>query len=1120
VLAILLLAVLMVSIEGNHRILFGISISKAETSEALASAPNPLNRVFINQSFDTEPVRAIPTNWTILYPQYGNISVVNSTWYGSGATGKSGMILDSYTENNPVAYRLFPQQNGTVVISFAIKPTSNLGVKKTIEVYVDDSNFSGACIAFKNGQIGYQDRYYGFSVLRNSYVPDRWYKIKMTLNIPKNSYSIYIDDHLVQANAAFTGPCDQIHRIAFNETSGQDTDLLPVAFIDEILGVQGIEIPTDYGTIQEGINAANQGDIVFVTRQRTYFEGIVIPTGKDGIWLYGENVNTTIIDASFAQSGYGQSATNGISVHANNVRISGLTIRSTPYGAGIEIDGTYNTIENSIVINGLEDGIDVSAANNTITGSVIKTNLKCGVLITSSNTTLTGNIIESNDQQAVLVSGWNSDIEDNVIRSNLGCGIQILQGEQNLIRNNTIRKNGIGIECDANAKNNLIYENRLINNTLQASNADATNAWDDGYPYTPDREVGGGNFWSDFNSADMCSGKYQDQQNLGLLPAPDGICDRPYNLSLTGVDNYPLFLVQNVTQNPLDPASITYITPLNVTATILNYVDIGDAHLEVQLGSDRLNISMTISGNRLRGIVPAQKYGTNVTYNVTAHAESAEVIVKSANYPLSGPYFVGDKTGPTIGAPIPNPAAPTVNQPILITVNVTEPQNASGVNKVSLTYYVLGTPWTTNMNFTGNNAYSANIPSQTWESNLSMIITAIDNAGNPTSLPFNISTPKLTVIYKNVIYDDSCIIDFGVLSPGQIVTDGNLRFNNTGGGNLAWAINLTNVPTWLKMTPFSGTIASGRGAVVTITVNTTGLNKDQYEAVLTVTASGLVPTYRIIVRFITREIVIDDSYASSVAPRRSNVNTTQFYGFHATWTNRSESVVGMIKVIGIGWITVDEFGWANFTDTSLDPVERTYYVEDVNFTYQTYPIRNFTQEASNLTTIWDRVRITPGGSSHQITTVGKTEEVWFNAVYESDNTLLNGTNGVLYLDTYEYDLNTEAWNLKTATEPMSWSVANNRWEKSYSFDSQGSRNFTVSKVDDKLFNLTTMQNLAGDTTITWLAGGVSLGNSGIPIWAIVSIALTLGFGMTAISMILIKSSRNRISKEDFKTRKK
>lgn len=1119
VLTIFLLTTLIASIQINNGVFFGIPVSKADSSEALSTAIDPLNRVFINQSFDTEPVGSIPTNWTVSYPQYGNISVVNSVWYGSGATGKSAMIVDGYTDSNPVPYRRFLQQTNMVVISFAIRPTSNIGVKKTIEVFVDDGNFNGACIVFKDGQIGYETKNFGFNVLRNSYVPDKWYKIKLILNVQQNIYSISIDDHLIQASAAFTGTCTQIQRIVFNETSGQNAQLLPVAYIDEILGLQGIEIPKDYGTIQEGINAASQGDLIFVTKQRTYLESITIPIGKDGIRLYGEDVSTTIIDGSFDQI----SMTNGISVHANYVRISGLTVRSTPYGTGILIDGASNIIENNIVVNGLGDGIDVSGTNNTIRGNAIRTNLNCGVQVTGSNTTLTGNIIESNSQQGLLISSWNSDIEDNVLRLNIGCGIQISQGEQNFIRNNTIKKNGIGIECDGGAKRNLIYENRFINNTLQASNADATNAWDDGYPYVPSKELGGGNFWSNFASADIYSGKNQDQQSPGLLPAPDGICDNPYSLSPTGVDNYPLFLIQNVTQNPADPTKINYTTLVNVTATILNSVDMGDAHLEVQYDSSRQNISMTISGNTLKGTIPAQKYGTKVTYDATVHADSAEISVKSANYPLPGPYFVGDQLAPNISTPIINPPVPSIGQSISISVNVTEPQNASGVNTVYFTYIFLGTPWTANMSATGNNTYSGNLFPQNADGTLNMTITAIDNAGNSATKNFTgiVATPELNASYKKVICTSPFVIDYGVLSPGQKLVDSNLRFNDTGGGVLNWSISLISVPKWIKITPSNGTIASGNSTAMTISVDTTGLGAGSYEANFTVTANGSVPSFIITVRIIVRGIIIDYSHASSVAPVRSDVNTTQLYGFHVAWNNLSDPVVGNIMVKGIGWVSVDASGWADFNDSSSVPTMRTYYVEEVNITYQTYFVTSFVQKASNLTTIWDDVKITGGGSSHQITTVGSTEIVWFTAVYAYDNTPFNGTNGVLYLDTYEYDLTAQSWSLKTATEPVHWSEANNRWEESYSFSSQGSRNFVASKVDDKLFNLTTIKDLWGPVTITWLVGGTTtLSTLGTPSWAIVSIALTLALGMAAIVIIVIRPLKNRTSKEDFKTREK
>ncbi len=104
---------------------------------------------------------------------------------------------------------------------------------------------------------------------------------------------------------------------------------------------------------------------------------------------------------------------------------------------------------------------------------------------------------------------------------------------------------------------------------------------------------------------------------------------------------------------------------------------------------------------------------------------------------------------------------------------------------------------------------------------------------------------------------------------------------------------------------------------------------------------------------------------------------------------------------------------------------------------------------------------------------------------------------------------------------MNWSAANDRWEKSYSFSTQGSRNFTVSKVGDNLFNLTTIQDLWGPVTITWLAGGTNtLSTLGMPSWAIISIALTLAFGMAATLIILIRPPKNRASKEDFKSREK
>ena len=59
-----------------------------------------------------------------------------------------------------------------------------------------------------------------------------------------------------------------------------------------------IYVPTDYHTIQEAMNHATSGDIIFV-HNGTYYENIVI---DKSVSLIGENRNLTIIDGEGAGS--------------------------------------------------------------------------------------------------------------------------------------------------------------------------------------------------------------------------------------------------------------------------------------------------------------------------------------------------------------------------------------------------------------------------------------------------------------------------------------------------------------------------------------------------------------------------------------------------------------------------------------------------------------------------------------------------------------------------------------------------------------------------------------------------------------------------------------------------
>lgn len=123
----------------------------------------------------------------------------------------------------------------------------------------------------------------------------------------------------------------------------------------------------------------------------------------------------------------------------------------------------------------------------------------------------------------------NCTISDNNITSN-HVGIQ-LDAANNLISRNNIVGNFIGLWVMGGGSIydfNWIYHNNFIGNSAQTywDYGYAPQVLDNGYP-------SGGNFWSDYNGADLYSGQYQN------VSGSDGIGDTPYDMR-GGLDYYPL----------------------------------------------------------------------------------------------------------------------------------------------------------------------------------------------------------------------------------------------------------------------------------------------------------------------------------------------------------------------------------------------------------------------------------------------------------------------------------------------------------------------------------------------------------------------------------------------------
>jgi len=297
-----------------------------------------------------------------------------------------------------------------------------------------------------------------------------------------------------------------------------------------------ITVPDDYQKIQEAINAANQGDTIFV-KAGTYNEDYVAL--NKSISLVGDNQKSLIYYHSSL----------GFVVTANEVHLTGFTITNIEAGQGHAIDIANSSgciIENNLIENNLV-GISLyaSSSGNTISGNTLEKNERSIELIDSSS-----NTISDNNITGALVSGISLDVSSgNIVSGNRisdltdGMGALMLWKSSNNIISRNLLFGGnpmLMIACSSNtlsenfvmdseygivvgvSSSNSIYSNYFINVTQLILDTEiraglpSENSWDNGAE---------GNYWCDYVGADADG---------------DGIGDSPHVLYENNQDNYPL----------------------------------------------------------------------------------------------------------------------------------------------------------------------------------------------------------------------------------------------------------------------------------------------------------------------------------------------------------------------------------------------------------------------------------------------------------------------------------------------------------------------------------------------------------------------------------------------------
>jgi parallel beta-helix repeat protein len=247
-----------------------------------------------------------------------------------------------------------------------------------------------------------------------------------------------------------------------------------------------LEVPYDYSTIQEAINAipipSMPEDTIFV-HNGTYYEHLVV---NKTLSLVAESPLTTIID--------GASTGNVVSINADDVHVTNFTILDSGMegrDSGIHINSTSNSYVNGNNVTNNWYGIYLSASDNAILlNNDLSSNAMSAIYLkASSNTKALRNTISNNNIGIYLYASSNNVLSNNIIRNNTlyGVGIETLGeaiiegnyifgnshsgvmivGESNvLIKGNIIEQNKNGIATDTTSTHSGIL---IVNNTISSN---------------------------------------------------------------------------------------------------------------------------------------------------------------------------------------------------------------------------------------------------------------------------------------------------------------------------------------------------------------------------------------------------------------------------------------------------------------------------------------------------------------------------------------------------------------------------------------------------------------------------------------------------------------------------
>lgn len=193
------------------------------------------------------------------------------------------------------------------------------------------------------------------------------------------------------------------------------------------------------------------------------------------------------------------------------------------------------------------------------------------------------------------------------------------------------------------------------------------------------------------------------------------------------------------------PETPAYNETVIVSGNVVDFESgVKDVTLEYSKDTTQESLAMTLSGGLYWATIPTFPYGTTVEYWIQA-SDNAGNSAESDSIT----YIVADPYQPLMSVPTWSPLDPVVNDNIVINVTITEPEGASGIDKVTLRYSnttaVFSIPMTDNHD--GN--WTVVISNQTGPK-VAFVVEAVDKAGNEIESDiqeFDVTTPAFPLVW-------------------------------------------------------------------------------------------------------------------------------------------------------------------------------------------------------------------------------------------------------------------------------------------------------------------------------------------------------------------------------------